>query len=280
MLHRIRHRGSQPADNPQGAAHDRARTTPSHQASGKCSFRLNLSTHETYFSQSAFCGGSGDLGTFALSQRSRTPLPAHAPQRNGGGVLAVIRGHVLDFAGGDLADHDSAGVHIGRALFAFWASGHYVTTRYCLAASIAHLSKLAKGKMKVADKSKIELLQDSWIKIWQIYMAWFSWHFGIQLFALGWIFSTEKAHPYVLHAAIFMAIVTALGVCASIQMAAYDSSVRARAQNLDRSDDTSIIFGSVIAKYAVLATAATNALMLLAWMGAAYELPSWTPQSN
>src|SRR5262245_56267318 len=37
-------------------------------------------------------------------------LPAHAPERHGGGVFAVVRGHVLDLPRRDLGDHDGASV--------------------------------------------------------------------------------------------------------------------------------------------------------------------------
>src|ERR1017187_1167715 len=66
----------------------------------------------------------GNLRPMFLSKARSASLSAHAPKRHGGGVLAVIRGHVFDLAHRDLGDHDGAGVHVGGALFALWASGH------------------------------------------------------------------------------------------------------------------------------------------------------------
>ena len=51
-------------------------------------------------------------------------FPAHAPQRHGGGVLAVIRHLVLDLAGRDPADHSGALIGVGGAFLAFWSTGH------------------------------------------------------------------------------------------------------------------------------------------------------------
>src|SRR6266568_6172683 len=60
-----------------------------------------------------------------LGRHPRSPrLAAHAPQRHGGGVLAVLGGDVLDLAGGDLGDHDGVADGVGRALLALRASGH------------------------------------------------------------------------------------------------------------------------------------------------------------
>ena len=60
-----------------------------------------------------------------LSRHSRCPrFATHAPQRHGGGVLAVLGGQVLDLAGGDTGDHDGIADGVGGPLLAFRASGH------------------------------------------------------------------------------------------------------------------------------------------------------------
>jgi len=46
--------------------------------------------------------------------------------RPSGGVLAVIRGKVVNLAGRNLADHDGGPDHVGGALFAFRSSGHVI----------------------------------------------------------------------------------------------------------------------------------------------------------
>src|SRR5437660_8493094 len=61
------------------------------------------------------------LGGHALGAR----LPAHAPQRDGGGVLAVRgRGRLVYLAGGEPAYHDGSADHVSGALLAFRVSRH------------------------------------------------------------------------------------------------------------------------------------------------------------
>jgi hypothetical protein len=64
-----------------------------------------------------------------LGGRTFSPRPpAHAPQRHGGGILAVIGGHVLDLTSRNPGDKDSVTVYVRVALFAFWAMWHIDTT--------------------------------------------------------------------------------------------------------------------------------------------------------
>ncbi len=53
--------------------------------------------------------------------RSARALP---PMHHGGGVVAVIRGQVVNLASRDLADHDGGTDYVGEALLAFRTSGH------------------------------------------------------------------------------------------------------------------------------------------------------------
>jgi hypothetical protein len=56
---------------------------------------------------------------FRAESPSARALPPAAPERHGGGVLAVIRGDVLNLASGDLGDHDGVVDGVNGALFAF-----------------------------------------------------------------------------------------------------------------------------------------------------------------
>lgn len=110
------------------------------------------------------------------------------------------------------------------------------------------------------------LLQISWITIWQSYMRWFSWHFGIHVFALGYVIATTAFRQYTLAAAVFMGGFGLLGTIAAVCMAAYDHGVRRRANVLrDESLGNSYIFGRAILNFAPWATVVSNLFILAAW---------------
>ena len=58
-----------------------------------------------------------NLGFLPGRHASGPRLPAHAPQSHGGGVLALLRGHVIELAGGDLGDKDGVAVSRPRGAF-------------------------------------------------------------------------------------------------------------------------------------------------------------------
>jgi len=62
----------------------------------------------------------------ALRREAGCPrLPAQASERHGGGILALICGHVRQLAGGDLADQHGGGVSVGRPVFALGTFRHF-----------------------------------------------------------------------------------------------------------------------------------------------------------
>src|ERR1700738_1882834 len=57
----------------------------------------------------------------------RPRLPAHAPQRHGGGVLAVLDNRrILNLSGGNPADYDGGADYVGGSLLALRASWHHL----------------------------------------------------------------------------------------------------------------------------------------------------------
>src|ERR1700732_2091512 len=74
------------------------------------------------------CGGLlGNLFPPLGAHAFRPGLPAHAPKRHGGGVLAVLgRSWFADFPRRYLADHDGSADHAGGALLAFRTTGHVI----------------------------------------------------------------------------------------------------------------------------------------------------------
>jgi hypothetical protein len=57
----------------------------------------------------------GDLGPPLWAHSLRPCLAAHTPQRNGGGVLAVVRNDILNPAGGDPHDMNGIADYFGGA---------------------------------------------------------------------------------------------------------------------------------------------------------------------
>jgi hypothetical protein len=121
---------------------------------------------------------------------------------------------------------------------------------------------------------ELKLLQHTWVEIWKIYMQWFTWHFGIQVAALAWVFTIKAAAPYARGAAIFMALLGLLALIASYRMERFDESVQRRARELDSSQQESPVFAAALTGYARTATMITNAFILVAWVYAAAALPA------
>ena len=44
-------------------------------------------------------------------------------------------------------------------------------------------------------KSEFELIQDSYLRVWQIFMSWFTWFVNINLIALGWLLTAQIQKP-------------------------------------------------------------------------------------
>ena len=121
---------------------------------------------------------------------------------------------------------------------------------------------------------ELKVLQHTWVEIWKIYMQWFTWHFGVQIGALAWAFTI--AVPYVRQVSVFMALLGFLALLASIRMERFEDSVQKRANELNPGQQESPIFAAALTSYASSATIATNAFILVAWLYAAYALPSAT----
>jgi len=110
------------------------------------------------------------------------------------------------------------------------------------------------------------LLQNSWLTIWQSYMRWFSWHFGIHIGALAVVLVSVSLRTHAVYAAAFMAIFGLLGLIAAVCMWIYDASVRNRADILmSNLEGRQAILGGAILKFARLGTVTTNLLLISAW---------------
>jgi hypothetical protein len=127
----------------------------------------------------------------------------------------------------------------------------------------------------LVEKDEFELLQDSWLKIWQMYMAWFAWHVGFQLLGFGGVYSVKELRPNYWAVVIFMSVFGVTSFGASVLMTYYDVCTRRHAIAL-RKDKAPLIFGKGIALYADIATTITNLMILVGWVFVWFH----PPQSN
>lgn len=112
---------------------------------------------------------------------------------------------------------------------------------------------------------EFKYLHETWTKLWTIYVAWFSWHFGVHIVALGFTISNDSVKKHVVLVAIFMMILSALSIFASAQMWRFDIATKTRAAALEHDENLSPIFGGVISNCARRATLAANSLTFIAW---------------
>ena len=118
--------------------------------------------------------------------------------------------------------------------------------------------------------AEIKILQDAWIKIWQMYMTWFTWHFGINVVGLGWALSRDlKSNDLRLQAgtgALLMVFFATLTIFVALKMRGFHIATAERARSLELGVHHSLIFGEPLARYACFATLVANIAILIAWV--------------
>jgi hypothetical protein len=114
---------------------------------------------------------------------------------------------------------------------------------------------------------ELSLLQNTWIRIWQSYMRWFSWHFLVHIGALGTVLTNVAMREHAGKVAIFMGLFGALGAGAAACMCAYDYSARKQVESLRRSPvANNALFGAEILKFARWACLVTKILLVGTWV--------------
>jgi hypothetical protein len=134
---------------------------------------------------------------------------------------------------------------------------------------------------------ELKLLQNSFIKIWQSYMVWFSWHFFVHLTAIGAVLTVPALQEHALLASAFMGFFGLLGAGAAVQMASYDYAARRRFAELETRPASTALLASPILGYARWACLITKAMLVVAWIViglhppvAAQKLPEVPPTSS
>lgn len=121
--------------------------------------------------------------------------------------------------------------------------------------------------------NELRIIQDTYTKIWQIYMSWYTWFLGFNLLAMSWIISSNTVRgDLAIALAILMVFFLFLGVTTSIIMGWYSNKVTKKILSIKSgpggNDSTAPVFliGAPIMKYAAIATAATQVANIVAWV--------------
>ena len=133
---------------------------------------------------------------------------------------------------------------------------------------------------------ELRILQDSSMKIWQLYLTWFAWFFGMNVVALSWVLTNDKAHGnLVISLAVLMVLFLVLGIGATLAFRTYYLATLTRADAVgllmgQDCPDIRLIFGGAIARYSILTHPVGFALEICAWLYVAYIFGAPSPQSN
>ncbi len=124
---------------------------------------------------------------------------------------------------------------------------------------------------------ELRLLQDSSLRVWQMYMNWFTWFVGASLLALSWVLTSQKPiENLVVALASLMSFNSVLGIGAVFFMSAYHNEIHRRGEVLAEAivtqpPDIGAVLGDTIKRYARWATAATLAALLIVWVYVGYH---------
>lgn len=120
----------------------------------------------------------------------------------------------------------------------------------------------------------LKLLQDTYLKVWAIYITWFNWFFGANLLAFSWILTSgpDKLKQQYLPSFVFFLlalVVIGIGVC--IGMDLYGRAVRKKALELmmaepRESEAINLIFGTPVAGLAPYTSIACHVTAGIVWL--------------
>lgn len=138
------------------------------------------------------------------------------------------------------------------------------------------------SESKYSRWAELCILQNSTIKIWQIYMTWFAWFIGANLFALSWIFTSKEMKQGALFVlAIAMIFVDLLAIVAAAFMAITHNRAQKHADTLKvgtNKPNVEMLFAKPLAFLAASGTAAAIFAGGLMWAYVAANFgkaPDW-----
>ncbi len=118
-------------------------------------------------------------------------------------------------------------------------------------------------------------LRGSFFDTWKVYMQWYTWFFGANLFVLGWVYT--KPEIWEIHAARIRVLSGAwiffniLGLVTAILLGRYTQSIIVHTEkSLSQGEpssvsETQLLFPRSIGVFGGYATAATIAVNILMW---------------
>lgn len=128
-------------------------------------------------------------------------------------------------------------------------------------------------------RDEISLMQDTFLKVWQMYMNWYTWFIGLNIFAFGWMLSQKdpnKNTVYTIALAFIMIIFISAGLCASWSMRNYTRFVQEQARNLWHGHRNLVLIRGVLAerisRTAYKASFSVLIISLLLWGAVLYHL--------
>jgi hypothetical protein len=112
---------------------------------------------------------------------------------------------------------------------------------------------------------ELRLLQDSWTKVFQTYLTWFTWNFNTHILILGGVLSIQQLQRNSVLIAFLTLMFALLAVGASIAMLVYHNQIRHRAAELEPTTEAKLVFGGALSGYMRISTLLTNLILVAAW---------------
>jgi hypothetical protein len=124
---------------------------------------------------------------------------------------------------------------------------------------------------------ELKILHDSSMKIWQMYLTWFTWSLGANLLAMSYIVTREKVNAdLVVGLGLIMIATLGLAIAGGLKMKLHYAAIDDRARALAPALGTdayavSLIFGSGIARYVCRAIPLTFLFVMIGWMAMVWK---------
>ena len=109
------------------------------------------------------------------------------------------------------------------------------------------------------------------MKIWNMYINWFTWSLGANLLAISWIITSDDIRPELITGlGLIMMFALGISIVGSIKAQAYFAAVERKGAVLlknmgGETSDAELIFGALLSRYVGWSLPATLAAILLGW---------------